>query len=546
MRRRAGDGQRNFWVPFHKLFSGSECLQGLNLAVTLSAHHVNEKLRRVHLRFGPGRTNVANPDLTAPPFVIRDAAIAGFSNQAGFGKGLLVPTVHPSLVEQARINGRVLAYRVPPNPGNLSSSFTFQMPGRPRNAPEYVHARHRLEADGSITDLNDPAEAPDVKAAVDAGNYLAVHYVDFSGDGWISAECPQLAQFASRPAYSLVTAPDFFFSTSQSDLMDWIEDTSGSIPPPIPAPLRSTIWPVEPETLSDGRDAVNFELNDFGADFDRADKTMTAVIGLSLPDRQDTGAPLAEPNRHAWLADAASGVFAPGWDTSLARTDNVDHLAAYGLGSPFPEDAKLCAALSTFWPAVAPDAARIFNPNGSGDPWPTASPLTDEEIGITGNLPYDGYTGPRLLPDGRVEYTAFDYADYVQSALQGKFTAALTGSQSEQEYRNRTLAMARVYRALGITTTDPGQSFTQKARWAVLSFREPASTDPELLQAQQAAGASLQGRVYRFQVYRHGAQTRQGNKMLVAVQPNSMTVLFVDSRQILRRQDGGSWQRLAI
>jgi hypothetical protein len=32
-------------------------------------------------------------------------------------------------------------------------------------------------------------------------------------------------------------------------------------------------------------------------------------------------------------------------------------IAAYGLGSPFPEDAKLCAALNSFWPAVAPDAS---------------------------------------------------------------------------------------------------------------------------------------------------------------------------------------------
>ena len=33
-------------------------------------------------------------------------------------------------------------------------------------------------------------------------------------------------------------------------------------------------------------------------------------------------------------------------------TFGPDHLAAYGLGSPFPEDSKLCAALSSFWPAV--------------------------------------------------------------------------------------------------------------------------------------------------------------------------------------------------
>src|SRR6185437_1168933 len=96
------------------------------------------------------------------------------------------------------------------------------------------------------------------------------------------------------------------------------------------------------------------------------------------------------------------GVFAPGWDISTDRTrasgTQVQHLAAYGLGSPFPEDSKLCAALSTFWPAVAPDATRTFQPNNK---WPTVSPLTDEEIGITGNLPWDGETGPHFVDNGK-------------------------------------------------------------------------------------------------------------------------------------------------
>ncbi len=546
MRPRNGDGRRSFWVPFHKLFPGGECVRDLDLAVTLAARHVNDKLRRVHLRLGPGKTNIPGPDLDAPPFVIRDEEIAAFSNAAEFGAGLLVPAVHPRLVEAARAGGRLLAFRVPPNPNNLSSSFTFEMPGRARNAPEYVHARSRLENDGSVTDLNDPAQVPDVKAAVDAGGYFAVHYVDFTGDGWISAECPQLARFPSLPAYSLVTAPDFFFNTSQRDLMDWTEDDAQAIPPPIPQPLRNTIWRIAPETLADGRDAVNFELNDFGAGLDRSDKTMTAVIGLALPNRTDAGARLPEPDRHAWLPDAASGVFAPGWDTSLARTGNVDHLAAYGLGSPFPEDAKLCAALSTFWPAVAPDAARVFNPNATGEAWPTVCPLTDEEIGLGGGLPFDGYAGPRLRPDGRVEYTALDYGDYVRSALDGKFTAILTSRLTAEEYRTRALAMARVYRALGITSTNPGTSFRQKAQWAVLSFRPAGPAEAELAEAEQHAGVSLQGAVYRFQLYRHGEQTRQGNKMLVKVEPDSMTVLFVDARQILRRQGGGAWQRVAV
>lgn len=53
---------------------------------------------------------------------------------------------------------------------------------------------------------------------------------------------------------------------------------------------------------------------------------------------------------------------APGWDVSRDwLPDHRQHLATYGLGSPYPEDTKLCAALSSFWPAVSPDATREFS-----------------------------------------------------------------------------------------------------------------------------------------------------------------------------------------
>src|SRR6185437_10571961 len=94
------------------------------------------------------------------------------------------------------------------------------------------------------------------------------------------------------------------------------------------------------------------------------------------------------------------GVFAPGWDISTDRTrasgTQVQHLAGYPLGSPFPEDAKLCAALSTFWPAVAPDSTREMEPS-RGNQTGTVAPLTDEEIGQVGELSWDGVPGPRVV-----------------------------------------------------------------------------------------------------------------------------------------------------
>ena len=85
----------------------------------------------------------------------------------------------------------------------------------------------------------------------------------------------------------------------------------------------------------------------------------------------------------SFLPDAASNEFEPGWDVSLVRDDVGLYYAAYGLGSPFLEDAKLCAALNSFWPAVAPDASRTFHMGlKSTFASPTAIPLMDNELGL--------------------------------------------------------------------------------------------------------------------------------------------------------------------
>jgi hypothetical protein len=529
------DPTTQFWVPIHKLFDGTECLTGKNLKITLNAFHVNEKLRRIHLRPGFGTVNVPGADFTQPPFVIRDQAIADFDAAAASGQGLLRPKPQP-LVEKPTIGNKTLAYLVPAN-DPLSSSLRIPDIGDFRRAPEYVHARHRLNPNGSISNLNDPAVEPNVEQAVANGGYFAVHYIDHTGDGWITVTLNLDLGLPALAAYSLVTAPDFYFSAAQRGLTAWTADTSGKRQPTVPAALRTKLWAVDPLALCGERMAASLALNAHGASFDPNDVTMTAVVGLPLPDREDTNAPESEVERHEWLPDAASRVFAPGWDVSQDRTNGVAHLAAYGLGSPFPEDAKLCAALSTFWPSVAPDVARVFEPNAIGASWPTVAPMTDEEVGIAGNEPVDGYPGPRLLPSGtEVEYTAFARADYVESALNQKFTLALTSTVGTFEYRSRVLRMARVYSALkSIATVD------KRAEWAVLSFGEASPDDAELLAAEHATGISLSGTIHRFQMYRHGQRTPVGDKMRVRVAAGSMTTLFVGDLRILKKQGAGDW-----
>ena len=458
------------------------------------------------------------------------AGIAELSSEPTFSPGVVAPVVHPHLVEAAQYQSKVLTFLVPPGSPTLSSSLTIPAAGRFRHAPEYVHARHKLTTSGAIVNLN--TQPGDVIKAVQKGGYRAVHYLDFTGDGWIKADCPPL-RLPVIAAYSLVTAPDFFFDTDERELVEWTADPQGA-----PGDLDQGLWVIDPSPLSAQRIAPNLQLS--GAGFDPADTTVAAIVGLPLPGASGEAFNVAATDRHSYLPDGASNQFQPGWDISQDKTNKIPHLAAYGLGSPFPEDAKLCAALSTFWPAVAPDAARTMNPNGSepGATWPTVCPQTDGEIGLAGGVPWDGIHGPTAVKKGGktvVRYESFARADYVESALEGRFSLALTSRIDSDEYERRVLAMARCYRALGVDVTD----VAAKARWAVLSFLQSDPTDPELIAAQRQAGVILMGHVYRFDIYRHGKQTSSNEKVFVAIQQRH--VVFVDEHHSLRH-DGNVWR----
>jgi hypothetical protein len=518
----ASDETRNFWVPVHKLFSGPECLRRLDLTVELAAHHVNEKLRRVHRelhRVGHD-TGWQEPQIDRPPFIFTDG-IAELAPQ--IGPGVVAPLAHP-LVAEARLDGEPVDFIVPPDPqGDFSPSLTIRSAGRARHAPEYVHVRHAVAADGSVEDLNDD---PDVVRRVNAGGYRARHYLDFSGDGWVAASCPQLAVQVPRnvPAYSLVAAPDFYPNYDQRELVEWWLQR-------VPTALRERVWQTPPLTLSDERVAPNIELP--ASRFRGEDDTVTAIVSLPL-----AGVPQQRPlevgatQRHAHLPDGAAGIFAPGWDTSVDETRGITHLAGYGLGSPFPEDAKLCAALSSFWPAVTPDAGRSFS-----RVFPTATPLTDAEIGSVGDLPWDGVAGPRVLDGDVVEYAAFDFVDYVRSALDNRFTLALTGKVDVVEYELRVLVVARSYIALDVAP--------DTRQWSLLSFRPVGAEDAaELAAAEAQAQATLAGGRYRLEFGRRASQAPDPqDHRKVRVQLAERATMFAGAEpQLLVKRAGGAWQ----
>ena len=389
--------------------------------------------------------------------------------------------------------------------------------------------------------------AGEVSEEVRKGKYEALHYLDYTGDGWVSVHCAALAMEIPRclAAYSLVASPDYFPAVRQSDLT---RCTDQSVPPRV---LRH-IWPPNPgrpEPLSSQRVAANLELK--GAAFNSSDDTMTAIVG-SFGSGKGPQARLTSPGemRASMLPDGAAGVFAPGWDVSFDRTEEQDSgdngaikggvtfLANYGLGSPFPEDAMLCAALSSFWPAVAPDITRTFAPNPR---YATATPLTDEVIGI-GGTPWDGVVGPRAGPrPDTLEYKQLAYGDYVEAALHGSFNYRRLDDVSTQEYLARTLVMALVYEALGVTER------VDKARWSVLSFVPAVATDP-LLQEALASTSRLASsqHTYRFEMVRHdGASEKHPNPAKfdhVVVPYKERVVLFADPTMVLRQAEpDGPW-----
>ncbi|MBO9475710.1 hypothetical protein J7413_19395 [Shimia sp. R10_1] len=502
------DDQLDFWVPVHKLFDGSDCLLGLTLDVQLDAHHINEKLRRIHVNnlgergLGGFDTGFKSPATDVAPFLVT-SGLASFLNQNVHGSGTLAATVRPRVIEPTELNGQQIGTKIPARRhGGLSPSFFT--PGGQRGAhpsPEWMHVRSRLKRDGTIDNLNLREDVADVvRSASVAGvrNFTAGHYTDFTGDGWIDAKVGGL--LGSRldrmvPAYSVIAAPDFYPYVDQSVLLDWWRTQ-------VPTNLRSEMWNRLPLALCDQRSAANITLREFGGDIRPENKTPTAIVGLkgSANAGSSRGSEL-EIQRVSALPDAGAGVYQPGWDvsTDVTRVDehneDVLHLAAYGLGSPFPEDAKLCAALSAFWPGVAPDSAR------SSGQRPIA-PMTDREVGLDGAPAWDGVPGPRRHVDGSnrefVETDNFDHVDYVQNALDGRFTMVETMKVSQQDYQGRVLATARMRQFLRASNNQrPGDPLNLGAV-RILSFNQGRQSNATVASAESALGIQFDAGVCQF------------------------------------------------
>jgi hypothetical protein len=472
----SGANDDDFVFPVHKLFAGRECLKGQNLAVSFLEFHRNEKLRKTH-RLAEAEGGLLPPsgfDITQFPYV-RDSSNGGnLATLQAVGSSVLLVPKHASklvrTVSQANsvtgtnqlVHFIVPATRVVRQRSTRFLDSTLEIPffresdggaggNSGRLAPEYVSIRHQVNPTGPVTqtptDLNALKEPVFAKAMKDGG-YAAAHFTDDSCDGCVEAVVVGLtAPVENLPAFSLITAPDFYPLGDQFEVE-----------------TDPTIQNVDP--LSRGRLPVNPTLplpsNPTSFAFNRLDKTYTAVVGgvASGPPASIAG----HPNRLvSFLPDGASNVFAPGWDTSQSFDALGQFLTSSGLGSPFPEDAKLCAALASFWPAVAPDNGRTFGNEGFGN----QLPMLDAELGFhpnhervkSGELRsysgWDGEFGPFFEKVGAktfVNFVAIERSDYVSQALAGRIRVNLTAEVQSEDLIARHQALEKCQRVLVLPT----------------------------------------------------------------------------------------------
>jgi hypothetical protein len=474
------DSTLQFLFPVHKLFPGEECLfaaDGTPIklpSLEFVETHVNEKLRRIHLRGpdNPGRVPpLAQFDIDKPPFVRTSADTKDLLKLQKIGASVLVVPVPGAIVRTAtqKVSGggsELVRFKVPrENADNrFWTSLQISATDNGRAAPEYANIRQAVTPTSrgrfKIEDLNQrresgtaPAERFDRKLR--SGGFEAAHFIDSTCDGVVSLIPPDaLEALRVLPAYSLVSAVDYFPGVEQVEIEEWVEQVQNA-----QVGLGSSTFQFNqggPRPLSDGRFVAsgtgrisasqripNIHLDNPAAApgtkafpaTDPVSRTATALVGRR--STAGTARALAAPRfGSSWLPDAASDVFAPGWDISQNAVSGQSFYASYGLGSPFPEDAKLCAALNSFWPAAAPDSSRTYGFGaGSRSLLSTGIPLTDGELGyhpqhprvVAGEVPtqlgWDGDFGPFFeVVSGAQLVNASDVhrADQTRAAFDGK------------------------------------------------------------------------------------------------------------------------------
>lgn len=429
------------------------------------------------------------------------------------GSSLLVSSVPAKLINVAVQNGKIIGVKVNEVKGKKFTSdrrytsfkilehrgkdisdyilsegvFARYKPTRfsaPRNAPMFLNIRNKVDDDATQYQ-NMGAHTENFEHEINTGGYCTALFEDNICEGSISCKIKTNSTSYLRtkilPAYSMVAAPDFFPFVDSYDLVEYDKQSDSSFleggienlsycrlgpNPEIQDPTKEeqqTAFPYRkttntPEYQQATEEKNNLFVNDI--EFNVSDTMLAIISSAGTPvNTKYTGSKAYQSPQFrdylatSYLTDTAAFVFAPGWEASYSSLDNdTNHvfLATFGLGSPFPEDMKLCAAANGMWPVASPDAARTFQGSLEALPTPkailkltdetvppTAIPLLDVEIGIHKGHPalndpktgltecfgWDGEQGPFIEYHNdqfMINFTDIGRADYVENVLNPK------------------------------------------------------------------------------------------------------------------------------
>lgn len=471
------DSKKTFLQPIRKIFNDDE-LAGAG-TIQFSELHKSEKLKKLALAKGIKIWQGLKPEVRYS----KDLIEQGTSRNAG--SSFLVISQYADLIRLAKENGRTLFFKVPkkfeqPYENRYFTAFctqavedvellldnkplgrTYNRYPAPRNQPMFVNITHEKDKAGDAFTIIPKTKTEQFEKKLDSGNYYAPLFEDSICDGQVNVntgllKLEKLKGIAPHclPAFSIVTAPDFFPQIDPIDLVAY------DIAPGISKDKESNFYEGGVASLATARIKPNPKIIDTKTDHTR--DTYLAVLSGSLKEKTGVSPErLSGYNNPAsdrgydisgFLPDVASSVFAPGWDVTYCSLDNIHdiYIGTEGLGSPFVEDMKFCSALNGMWPATSPDAARTFQgANEAEYRNPTAVPLLDHEIGICGygpagksydSLGWDGEQGPYLERKGKgwmVNFTDLGRADAVNNALDGKLDMSQLRKLKSAELINR-------------------------------------------------------------------------------------------------------------
>lgn len=479
------DDQRYFLQPVRKIFQDDLLIEEQPLQ--FSEYHKTEKLYRL-VADEEHKLNIRiddKLDIKKAPFIVESKIrSAGESELIVFkpqGSSVLVSSKKKPLIREAIQDGKRLRFEIPEewtdpadpdksnryfttfNSQNLVEDIeilTGDTPvkrrnlnefNNPRNTPLYLNIRYDDTGHpGTFTHYNDVGDINRTHWSGIFEDSICDGQVAADISTWKSKTLPAELIATCLPAFSIVTAPDFFPQVDSFDLLRYdisVDRNSGKesnfYEGGLPSLSAGRIRP-NPNTLqfpsfsSEQKNELNFTYTSVLSNTALKDFTGDADFKNTI-HRDYTSS--------SFLPDVCSFVFAPGWDVTYCADEPVDkkddlparkrksYLSTRGLGSPFPEDMKLCAAVNGMWPAASPDAARTFQ--GSldlADRNPTAIPLMDVEIGIYKNAPalkskdplleketfgWDGEQGPCLQKNAEgnfvVNFTDLCRADYIEN-----------------------------------------------------------------------------------------------------------------------------------